>query len=68
MAFCKRRYVHMFVSQLYVQLLNKGEKSDKGYAEAVPWLEAAAFGGFLNKVEVSALQLLLGSIHRVLVF
>lgn len=40
------------ICPLDLQLLNKGEKGDKGYSEAVPWLEAAAFGGFLASIEV----------------
>lgn len=35
------------------QLLNKGEKTERKYSDACPWLEAAAFGGFLSTVEVS---------------
>lgn len=34
------------------QLQNKGEQGDATYAEAVPWLEAAHFGGFLATREV----------------
>lgn len=36
-----------------LQLLNGGEKPDVTYAEAVPWLEIASFGGPLVEREVS---------------
>lgn len=35
------------------QLLNNGEQGEKTYAEAVPWLETAYFGGVLAGIEVS---------------
>lgn len=34
------------------QLKNKGEQPDTTYAEEVPWLEVATFGGFLAEIEV----------------
>lgn len=35
-----------------VQLQHNGVQPDKTYAEAVPWLEAAAFNNFLGEREV----------------
>lgn len=41
-----------------LQLQNKGEQGGKTYAEAVPWLEMAMFGGFLADREVRVRVLL----------
>lgn len=42
----------------HTQLQNKGEQGDVTYAEAVPWLEVASFGGFLSTLEVMIATLL----------
>lgn len=42
----------MLASIVATQLQNKGEQGDVTYAEAVPWLEVASFGGFLATIEV----------------
>lgn len=49
----------------HTQLRNKGEQGDKTYAEAVPWLEAANFGGFLATREVMNDGVILGRVFSL---
>ena len=51
--FCNPRFDAPFPPRCLAQLRNKGEQGDKTYAEMVPWLETAFFGGFLAGIEVT---------------
>eukprot|EP00904_Undaria_pinnatifida_P001158 jgi/Undpi1/11042/HiC_scaffold_30.g13342.m2 len=42
-----------WTQQILTLLRNKGEQGDKTYAEMVPWLETAFFGGFLAGIEAT---------------
>ncbi|CAN0192178.1 unnamed protein product [Scytosiphon promiscuus] len=42
-----------WTQQIISLLRNKGEQPNTTYAQAVPWLEAALFGGFLGKMEAT---------------